>query len=185
MSSSPTTALIAPPDFATIEQESGIQTKEAIRRIWQLVGTHSFPLPWSAINSSKATPWDRNWQTTWSNSGGTQPSIGNGSLGSGYFRIGSTVFFYIAINWGSTTSGGDAAGTWAFSTPSTIATNGLIHGYAIQDSVAGTKRGFSVGLSTGGAAITMWPDNGATWSNTSPITWASADKIRIFGWYAE
>lgn len=55
------------------------------------------------------------WTPSWTADGGTNPTLGNGTLVGRYFRIGKLVVFTIALTLGSTTTKG--SGGWSFQLP--------------------------------------------------------------------
>lgn len=182
MSRSPTQPLSSPP-LDVIELESGRETRLAIERLYHMANTQ---VPWWMIASGQpagklSSPLVA-FTSTWANTGGTQPSLGDGVQASAWCELADVAFGYIAINWGSTTSGGDAAGTWTFTLPAPPSANGLIFGY-MYDASGTVRRGFSVGLIDSGSTIAMWPDNSTRWANGVPATWANGDHIRIFFLY--
>lgn len=55
------------------------------------------------------------WTPTWSTSGATQPTVGNGSLRGEYLKLGDFVLWSIDLSIGSTTNVG--LGLWSFTQP--------------------------------------------------------------------
>lgn len=185
MTFSPHAQQLSAPDYALIERESGLQTANAIRNLFLLQGANSFPVPWNSIASNAATPWDTNYFTIWENTGTSNPNLGNGVTAGGHMQIGTTHFWYAAINIGTTTTFGDAAGTWTFTAPVNPGA-GLLQGYIIP-AASGIPSYFSYGLFIGsGTKFQLYVDRAAAaWGPGAPLALGNGDKIRIFGWMRE
>jgi hypothetical protein len=70
-----------------------------------------------------AATW-QDYSPTWT-SGGTSPSIGNGTLNGRYVRHGDTVIGWVHLEFGSTTTGGTS--DWRFSAPLAVRDTGFIN----------------------------------------------------------
>jgi hypothetical protein len=158
-------------DLGTLERDNGGG--------WQTIGDPAVFTPWT------------NFAPTWSNSGSTQPTVGNGTLIGKYKKFGRTAHLTIKLFWGSTTSAGDPNGFWSFGgLPAAL--NGTItdvvlaggcwdnSGIALYDCRAqmsndaanfGILRTFSNDASSGFVRIT----------GTKPFTWASGDYMTFSG----
>jgi hypothetical protein len=120
-------------------------------------------------------------------SGGTAPSIGNGTLTGRYVILGDTGHFSIKLTGGSTTNWG--TGNYLWSLPVTAAAAADHVGTVfVGDSSAGSGA-YSTGiafLSTGGTTVGGYvgPKNGASsLSNLNPQTFATGDRIWLTGTY--
>lgn len=116
---------------------------------------------------------------TWA---GGSPSIGNGTLTGRYQQIGKRVHLQIVLIGGSTTNWGGAT-AWTFSLPSTAVSDtvyyvGVAH---ILDSGTGFHTGVPL-IAPGGTTLILNPSTAGTTGNfnsTTPITWATNDRLSI------
>jgi hypothetical protein len=124
---------------------------------------------------------------TWS-SGGSAPSLGNGTIAGAFIKIGRTVSVTITLTAGSTTTFGNAANGWTFSVPSgmTAATESVTYIGAVR--MADTGTGLYTGvayIASGGSTISVTPTSGGTSSvtgdvsSTNPFTWANTDVLSL------
>lgn len=111
----------------------------------------------------------------------TPPTIGNGSITGRKMEAGKFTFFTIAIVIGTTTSAG--AGSYTFTTPSTMLNFRSLHGQAeIFDASASTVIPRMVlGVNTTQFALADFTPTRV--SNGTPVSYASTDRIDIGGWY--
>lgn len=183
MSISPAEGLPAP-DVAVIEAESGPATREAIERLYQFANA---PMPWWMV--AKGLKGDRvssvvsTYTPTWSNSGAAQPAIGNGTLGGTVMQTGDEVLVEINLAWGGTTTGGDAAGVWRFTLPSTPARTPTGVGYSITAG-SGAVNGLAVPIVTGAGIIQPTIPGTGGWSPSVPITPVATDTYTFHVLYA-
>jgi hypothetical protein len=129
---------------------------------------------------------------TWTNSSGTQPSLGNGTLNGRYKQIGKTVFVNIKLNFGSsTTAGSPDGGNWTFSLPvNAIAAEAImltaafldngIHWYSgiVTGTFSGATNSFQILCNTGAVGGYSSPVNFMT-----PFVWGNSDALIIGGSY--
>ena len=116
-------------------------------------------------------------------------SIGNGSITGRYKQLGKTVFFYIKLVYGSTSTPGN--GHWKFGLPVTAYNTNYQFSASILDNgvswYGGIGNGNYIGSTTSFAVITPSPTSTSTgWvpvGNGGPFTWGDADNITISGSY--
>ena len=116
-------------------------------------------------------------------------SIGNGSITGRYKQLGKTVFFYIKLVYGSTSTPGN--GHWKFGLPVTAYNTNYQFSASILDNgiswYGGIGNGNYIGSTTSFAVITPSPTSSSTgWvpvGNGGPFTWGDADNITISGSY--
>ena len=144
--------------------------------------SHLFRIGDPAFASRLAIPW-AGYTVAWASSG-TQPAIGNGTLGGSWSRVGDIFFYSITLIFGTTTTSG--TGAWTFSLPLAV-----FNPFGMSSNGAGQAVGYHIGVSQirarvtlNGAAISMY-GNGQTvaWDATHPFTWANTDIARIGGWF--
>ncbi|MEX2901299.1 hypothetical protein AB3967_08215 [Pseudomonas rhodesiae] len=117
---------------------------------------------------------------TWTQSSGTQPSIGNGSLTAKFVRQGYLVKFDMSLTIGSTTTFGNSSTGWRFSLPVAGTQN------SVQDFIAGQCFDVSAGtdflvngqIGPGENVLTL-SRNGAGVRDGSPFAWAVGDTIKV------
>ena len=114
------------------------------------------------------------WAVAWTATGGTAPSIGNGSLSGNYTRVGRQVTATIKLQIGSTTVTG-SAGFWRFSVPFTAAVTGT-GSAAINDSGTGYFHAV-LEFSDLNNVIGLIPGTAEVVSYIKPMTWASPDTF--------
>lgn len=120
---------------------------------------------------------------TWAASG-TAPSIGNGTLGGWFKRIGNTIFYRIYLVAGSTTSFG--TGTWSWTLPDGLS----VEGYAapgvpmgtavVRDNSPVTRYPMHAYCNTASTLAVIFYD-GSIVGQTYPWTWANGDSLMIVG----
>ncbi len=136
------------------------------------------------LNKVASEAWS-SYAVAWSGSGGTQPSIGNGTLTGRYQKNGRAVHLQIYLAFGSTTTAGD--GVFRFSLPVAAATSlivytGIAHGldggaqryagaFLVQTELS-TNYGIIVAGGEGTGAVNDW-------SNSVPFAWGSGDRLSI------
>lgn len=122
----------------------------------------------------------------WSADSGTT-TVGNGSLTGASKVIGSTVLFYIRFEWGSTTTQSVAGSNWRFSIPETPDTTfgstfWFVNVWLFDTSVS--TRYVAHGYIDSARVNTIVNDAGAaTIDNQTPFTFATGDRVNIFGIY--
>lgn len=116
----------------------------------------------------------------WTQSSGTQPSIGNGSLTAKFVRQGYLVKFDMALTVGSTTTFGNSSTGWRFSLPVAGTQN------SVQDFIAGQCFDLSAvteflvnGQIGPGENVLTLSRNGAGVRDGSPFAWAVGDTVKV------
>jgi hypothetical protein len=136
-------------------------------------------LAWSYGGTSTA------YTPTWGVESGTAPTIGNGTLGGFYSRVGDLVFFQVSVLFGSTTTAG--SGTYTFGIPFAMSNSakGFTGSAQILDTGVAWYRGFTPVSVQGGFTnkFTLISDAGVAVSNTTPIVFATGDTIYAWGVY--
>lgn len=124
--------------------------------------------------------------------GGTNPTLGNGTLAGRYMKVGRTVDWVMQLTWGSTTTAGGGAGSenWMFGLPALPAT-GFTYRIASFDafdnstSLHYSGRGiYNTGSS--GVVKTLVSDRAdlsGIWDSTLPFTYAAGDILYGYGRY--
>lgn len=119
----------------------------------------------------------------------TNPSIGNGSITGEYLKIGSLVFYRIAMSFGTTTTFGSGA-YWVSLPVETKAGFTVLGSVRIYDASAGTLFTGMVdnGDGTTKATLRVFGSAGtyvniANLTETIPVAWGSGDDLRITGYY--
>ncbi|KUJ70793.1 hypothetical protein ACZ90_00285 [Streptomyces albus subsp. albus] len=146
-----------------------------------------------------------NYTPAWTATTGTNPSIGNGTLAGSYFKLGRFVYVTIRLVWGTTTAGGNGAGSenWNFGLP--VAPDPTWDGFRIFTALA---RNDSDGRQYGGTGTVDITSSGrvanlqasthdltSIWDTIAPFTtthaeggaaenWANLDALTIWGAYA-
>lgn len=119
---------------------------------------------------------------TWTSLTGGAPSIGNGSLSGRYVRIGNLGFVWIDLSGGSSTNFG--GGTWEMTLPSgwtsTLTANAGVGSGYIRDNSIPTHYGVTASLNATVNGVNFRVSSGSLISNLSPMSWASADTLRMF-----
>lgn len=155
-------------------------------------------LPWLTVNANTGTPifytgirersrtvamgeWT-SYTPTWS-AGTPSPSVGNGTLAGKYTKIGKTVFFWIRLAIGSTTTLGQPGYAWGFTIPTTPVDDYHTGVYRALD--AGVKWYGGVVQFTSGGIVYPLRDNGNGFTDNTPMAWNSGDGIYISGQYEE
>ena len=120
-------------------------------------------------------PWTA-WTPVWTAST-TNPTIGNGSLTGRKLEAGKLTFATISIVFGSTTTVG--VGTYAFTTPSTMFNFRALTGNAelLDASASVVIPRILLPLTTTAFAVSEFTPTRV--AATSPITWATGDRIDI------
>lgn len=122
-----------------------------------------------------------NWNTyspAWTSTG-TAPSIGNGTLtGRWKYLDNDAVAIQIRLTWGSTTSAG--TGDYNFGLPVSAAFEQVLSAVILD---SGTDWKLAVATTANGASnsVRVIPEGANLMSGTSPMTWASGDKLIITG----
>jgi hypothetical protein len=111
----------------------------------------------------------------------SNPSIGNGTLSGAYAKVGQLVHVRIALQIGSTSTGG--SGRWTFSLPFAPAAQQALTAVA-EDTSAATRYGGAAWITpgTGVFAVALAAGSGGVASGV-PFTWASGDQLYINGTY--
>jgi len=126
------------------------------------------------------------YSPTWAiDSGGTNPSIGNGSLTGRYMQAGKLVMFTITLVAGSTTTWGSGVYTWTYPvTPlnSTANTGSGIYGYFWDNDNSKPYPGIGVGFSSTRFRVSTTYTN-SFFSQATPVAGANGDKIILSGMY--
>ena len=122
----------------------------------------------------------KTWVPTWTQSSGTQPAIGNGTLTGKYVRQGYLVKFDMSLTVGSTTTFGNSSTGWRFSLPVAGTQNSVQDFIAGQcfDASAGTDFLVNGQIGPGEATLTL-SRNGAGVRDGSPFAWAVGDTIKV------
>jgi hypothetical protein len=135
--------------------------------------------------AADANAWST-YSVAWTASS-SNPSIGNGTLTGRYKQIGKTVFVYIKLIVGSSSTLG--SGNWRFSLPvNAYSSDAVILPAIFLDDGNAWYQGLAYSSYAGnvGYVTPMW-DKGATGSAavdpTTPFSWGSADIIVISGSY--
>lgn len=121
---------------------------------------------------------------TWTGTG-SNPSLGNGTIQGRYIRHGKLVHFQIHLIIGSTTTFG--SGRWDFTLP--IASTGFSTFYPLGNAIAidtGTRNYGGQAVYVGSTKVCGWRDAGAseaTFTPTTPHTWAPTDVLSLQGMY--
>lgn len=117
---------------------------------------------------------------TWTQSSGTQPTIGNGSLTGKFCRQGYLVKFDMSLTVGSTTTFGNSSTGWRFSLPVSGTQNSPQDFIAGQcfDVSAGTEFLVNGQVDAGTNSLTL-SRNGAGVRDGSPFAWAVGDTIKL------
>lgn len=139
-------------------------------------------LSWSqpaTTDLSDNTAWTT-YVPTWTSTG-TQPAIGNGVLSGRYAKVGKTVFVWVSMVAGSTTTFG--TGAWRFATPST----------ANQTTMTGTGTASNSGVGTYLLTVELVSTTTVRGLNIvspvteladgSPFAFGTADDVRLTFWY--
>ncbi|MFM9596684.1 hypothetical protein ACKI1O_45850 [Streptomyces scabiei] len=122
--------------------------------------------------------------------GGSNPTLGNGSLGGRYLKVGRTVDWVMQLTWGSTTTAGAGGGSenWMFGLPAQPAT-GFTYRIASFDafdnstSLHYSGRGI-YNTASGGLVKTLVSDRAdasGIWDSTLPFTYATGDILYGYG----
>ena len=127
------------------------------------------------------------WQSytpTWS-SGGTPPTLGNGSISGRYFYNAPIMYFYIQLNAGSTTTFG--TGIYSLSLPSGYPYQQVVHAFAYLNNPS-VKEWFGwarAGLSNTDVVLQIQADSTGVfyWTSTVPYTFGTDDQATVEGWY--
>lgn len=135
------------------------------------------------VNHSEGFGHWTTYTPSWAAIGGTQPSIGDGTLTGAYTRIGDTIHYRVTMVAGGTTGFG-SGGAWTFSLPVTSVSYDAetpLGTLAVYDSSTSTRaEGIVLAQST---TVVLPRQAGVVLTNAAPWTWASGDKAIIFGTY--
>jgi hypothetical protein len=117
-------------------------------------------------------------------SGGTAPSLGNGTLTGAYVRVGKLVHCRIFFQFGSTTNLGTGTLSWslplAAASPSGLTTAVWVGSALLRDQ--GGTPGRYVGVCTvdaGASVAGVLAEGGSLMTNSVPFTWASTDYMSL------
>ena len=149
-------------------------------------GSTSINLPNSSVDlSSSFSAWT-SYTPSWTSSG-TAPSLGNGTITGRYKQIGKTVFVFVKLNIGSTSTMG--TGDWRFSLPVPAQNPDCIQFPVsiLDNGVAwyqGTANGTYTGLTDRTSIITdgTGATSGAV-TASNPFTWGTGDSLQFNGSY--
>lgn len=141
------------------------------------------------ISTGAWTTWTPTW--TAEGGGGSNPTLGNGTLSGRYHKVGRMVTFAIQLVWGSTTAAGGGAGSenWTFTLPFQVAAG--MNGWRIVQAQAKDDSTYHLGLceldtgNSGQVRRIVAGDQTSTafWDSVAPFTWATGDTLWIFGSY--
>lgn len=139
------------------------------------------PVSWLDLINSNFAELGAAWTSytpTWSG------TIGNGTLAAAYLKIGRTVHYRIKVVWGTTTS--HAAANQTFTLPAAphsayVANTALGNGSVLDSGTA--SYAVTALMSSGSTVLLIRNDTGATVTNTSPVTFATADHVLFSGTY--
>lgn len=130
-----------------------------------------------------ADPWTA-YTPTWT-ALTTNPSVGNGTLGGAYMKVGRFVHFRIKLTTGSTTTYG--SGAYRFALPTAITSAYYIQyaplgGAMLRDDSVSTKylRHATAGSTS---TVAILDDAGVDTAPTVPFTFAVGDTIVLQGFY--
>jgi len=120
----------------------------------------------------------KSFDTAWTQSSGTQPSLGNGTLSMYYSRQGFTATVNFRLVIGSTTTTGNSGAAYRFSLPFKGAnvTQNYTGGQIIDATSASTNYIAQIQIGAGESTFTM-SCNGTSVRDGSPLTWADGDVI--------
>jgi hypothetical protein len=139
-------------------------------------------------SESTGLKWNKtftNYTPLFTGFGGTPPSLGNGTIGGNYLRIGNLVYFTASLTFGSTSTYGSGGSAFAISLPFT-SSQALRFGQAvILDSGVAWYRNFQCESLSQGSGTYFSISSGATnqVTATSPFTFGTADAIYCAGIY--
>lgn len=130
----------------------------------------------NALFDSAQTAWTA-YTPGWAAST-TAPAIGNGTITGKYKQIGKTVFFWISIAFGSTTTAGSGSYQFGFPVPPLAGQAPLFTAYVVN----GTTNFLGVARQSG-SIILANTGNANDVGNATPGAWVSGNSIRIAGSY--
>ena len=113
---------------------------------------------------------------TWSGTGGTAPTLGNGALSGGYYSSGQTTNLTISLTVGSTTAAGSAT-AWSFAAPRAAASAGVGSFLLLNGSGAQIAHG-SASIAAGATAIALY-DSATGLVGATTYTLATGQKFSI------
>lgn len=122
------------------------------------------------------------YTSAWSQGGGAQPAIGNGTIAAYYTIVNRLVMVQILVTFGGTTTFGNNANAYRFSLPyAAQASSPTRHiGTAfIFNASPTTSLPYQCEVAAGDAFLTISDGAGGAVRSDSPITFASGDEIRI------
>ena len=125
------------------------------------------------------------WTTytpSWTSEGSPQPVLGNGTITGRYKQIGKTVFVYIKLALGSTTTTGTS--NWRFSLPVNAQgpDSALLNAVFLDNGIS-WYQGTAFTSYSGNTDYVVCLIGSATVTPTSPFTWGSTDSLVISGSY--
>ena len=139
--------------------------------------------------ASTGLQWGGAWASytpTWSATGGTAPSLGNGTIGGVYAQIGNITYFNIILTMGSTTTFG--TGDWTLSLPVTAGASSTISGFPVNVLKQGVGYNTTfVGNGYAGNNIDkfyMYNNSMQTMKQGTPYTFGTSDQVTVKGWYS-
>jgi len=131
------------------------------------------------------TDRQRVYTPTWSQSVGTGPVLGNGTIESLVTYNGFKVEYYMRLVMGSTTTYGDSTGAWTFSLPRISSATGTPSGYSQRFGAAYMKLNSGnfiylgeVAIGAGELVLSIGYQNQSV-RGTWPYTWASGDVLEF------
>lgn len=162
--------------FTTVDARLGVGTNG---QLLSADSTAATGLAWSYGGTSTA------YTPTWGVESGTAPTIGNGTLGGFYSRVGDLVFFQVSVLFGSTTTAGSGIYTFGIPFAMSNSAKGFTGSAQILDNGVAWYRGFTPVSVQGGFTnkFTLISDAGVGVSNTTPIAFATGDTIYAWGVY--
>jgi hypothetical protein len=147
----------------------------AVDNTWvKYIGHDAYVLNWMA---------GKTYTPTWSSDGGTQPSLGNGTLDARYHVFGRLCQVWIRLVFGSSTTFG--TGNHTFSLPFT-SRNGTVNYYGVAHfrdaATANYYRAIQIGANA--STISYWNSwaegsNVSLWTPTSPFAMANGDGVNV------
>jgi hypothetical protein len=123
---------------------------------------------------------------------GTNPVLGNGSLGGRYLKVGRTVDWVLQLNWGSTSVAGGGAGSenWMFGLPAVPAAGFTYRTATVDVFDNSTSLHYSgnaiYNTGSGGVIKTLVSnraDASGIWDSTLPMVFAAGDILYASGRY--
>lgn len=132
------------------------------------------------LNAIQNSAWTTTYVPTWTQSGQT-PAIGNGTIATGYMKIGHTVFGRYQYNFGSTSNFGSGGNAWNWTVPVTAVTPALNFWNvgAWSALCAGVFYSGSVRLESTGILGLFANNSTFSVNTTNPATWNSSSYLQM------